>query len=110
MLLSLGAVVSAFLTVSHVNASPTPLGAVDDSSTAYAVKSFHHVPQKWEKIGAAPSNHILTLQIGLKQGRFDEILQHLNEGKHEKLQAMIILSIPSFRSHCESSFTNKTSV
>jgi tripeptidyl-peptidase-1 len=78
MLLSLIAVVSALLTVSPVVSSPTPLDGV---RTAYTLKSFHHVPRKWSRIGEAPSDHVLSLQIGLKQGRFDEVLKHLNEGK-----------------------------
>jgi hypothetical protein len=81
MLLSLAVAVSALLAAPPVVASPTPLGDAG-ASTAYALKSFHHVPRKWERVGAAPPNHVLTLQIGLKQGRFDEILQHLHEGRH----------------------------
>lgn len=47
----------------------------------YAVKSSHHTPRKWQKAGAAPPNHVLNLQIGLKQARIDDVLQHLNEGR-----------------------------
>jgi tripeptidyl-peptidase-1 len=80
MLLSLASVGAALLAVVPAVASPTPLGNVD-ASTAYALKSFHHAPRKWERLSAAPSDHVLTLQIGLKQGRFDDILQHLHECK-----------------------------
>jgi hypothetical protein len=77
MLLKWIAVVSALCTVAPVVCSPTPLSGV---STSYALKSFHHVPRKWSRIGDAPPDHVLTLQIGLKQSRFDEVLKHLNEG------------------------------
>jgi hypothetical protein len=85
-------VVSALINVADVFASPTPPGAAGDS-VAYTLKSYHHVPPNWERIGAAPPNHALTLQIGLKQGRFDEILQHLNKGEAEKLSNITSTSI-----------------
>jgi tripeptidyl-peptidase-1 len=73
------AAVSALLTFAPlVVSTPAPLR---DASTAYALKSFHHAPRKWARIGDAPSDHVIRLQIGLKQGRFDEILKHLDEGK-----------------------------
>ena len=49
--------------------------------SSYAVKETHPVPPKWEIIGDAPANHIISLQIGLKQSQFDELERHLYEGK-----------------------------
>jgi tripeptidyl-peptidase-1 len=46
----------------------------------YAVKDTHNVPRKWSRIGPAPSDHVIHLQIGLKQSQFDELERHLYEG------------------------------
>jgi len=48
--------------------------------TDYAVKETHTIPRRWASAGRAPSNHMLHLQIGLKQERFDELERHLHEG------------------------------
>jgi tripeptidyl-peptidase-1 len=64
------------LLVSSVVASP-----IDKlQKREFAVKSFHHTPRKWQRFGAAPPNHVLELQIGLKQSKIDDLLRHLNEG------------------------------
>jgi len=47
--------------------------------TDYAVKEVHLAPRRWASAGRAPSNHMLHLQIGLKQERFDELEQQLLE-------------------------------
>lgn len=47
----------------------------------YAVKDKHHVPRLWKRIRPAPEQHVLNLQIGLKQSRFDELERHLYEGE-----------------------------
>lgn len=52
----------------------------------YAVKERHHVPRKFKRIGPAPSQHKIRLQIGLKQSQFAELERHLYEGSHEKLR------------------------
>lgn len=54
---------------------------VQHHQSSYAVKEAHHVPQQWTRIGDAPSNHLINLQIGLKQGQFEDLEQHLWEGK-----------------------------
>ena len=46
----------------------------------YAVKETHAVPPKWKIVGDAPANHVVNLQIGLKQSQFDELERHLYEG------------------------------
>jgi len=48
--------------------------------SAYVVKDSHHVPRKWTRIGPAPAQHLIRLQIGLKQNRFSELERHLYEG------------------------------
>jgi hypothetical protein len=76
MLPSLPIVLTAVFTLAcGVSSSPT-----SHLSKNYALKSTHHVPRKWSRIGSAPPGHIITLQIGLRQGRSDEILRHLNQG------------------------------
>jgi tripeptidyl-peptidase-1 len=74
---SFASVASALLLLaSAVVASPIDKLQVRE----YAVKSFHHTPRKWQRFGAAPPDHVLELQIGLKQSKIDDLLQHLNEG------------------------------
>jgi tripeptidyl-peptidase-1 len=50
------------------------------SRTSYAVKEKHNVPQKWKKMGRAPADKMMHLQIGVKQGQFNELERHLYEG------------------------------
>ncbi|SLM34708.1 tripeptidyl peptidase protein [Lasallia pustulata] len=47
--------------------------------TPYAVKDSHVVPRKWTRVGPAPADHRINLQIGLKQSQFDELERHLYE-------------------------------
>jgi tripeptidyl-peptidase I len=69
---------SVFLTVAvAVNAV---FGSPVHSRTAYAVKETHRVPRKWTKMGRAPADRMLNLQIGVKQSQFDELERHLYEG------------------------------
>jgi len=35
------------------------------------------VPEGWETIGPAPSDHRLTVRIGLKQDKIDDLITHL---------------------------------
>jgi len=46
----------------------------------YAVKETHYVPREWQKLGRAHGARTIQLQIGLKQGRFQELDRHLQEG------------------------------
>ncbi|KAL8785889.1 MAG: hypothetical protein Q9213_003121 [Squamulea squamosa] len=57
-----------------VSCSPVP------SRSAYAVKDSHHVPRKWTRVGQAPANHVVNLEIALKQSQFDELERQLYEG------------------------------
>ncbi|KAE8445914.1 hypothetical protein EG329_012693 [Mollisiaceae sp. DMI_Dod_QoI] len=45
----------------------------------FVVKETHPVPSKWSRISAAPADHIINLQIGLKQSQFYELERHLYE-------------------------------
>ena len=50
-------------------------------SRRYVVKETHPVPSEFSRIGGAPGDHLLRLQIGVKQGQFDVLEKHLWESK-----------------------------
>jgi tripeptidyl-peptidase I len=56
------------------------IGSPVRARSLYAVKDTHYVPKKWSRVGPAPSDHVIYLQIGLKQSQFDELERHLYEG------------------------------
>jgi tripeptidyl-peptidase-1 len=55
-------------------------GSPIESRTAYAVKETHRAPRKWTKMGRAPVDAILNIQIGVKQSQFGELERQLYEG------------------------------
>lgn len=69
---------SRFLSVAV--AAQAALATPLKSRTAYEVKEIHQVPRKWSSQGRAPSDHMLHMQIGLRQHKFDELERHLYEG------------------------------
>ncbi|KAH7310279.1 peptidase S8/S53 domain-containing protein [Rhexocercosporidium sp. MPI-PUGE-AT-0058] len=52
---------------------------VTGNRSLYSLKERHHVPRKWSRIGPAPSQHMIQLQIGLKQSQFSELERQLYE-------------------------------
>lgn len=60
-------------------AAEAVLGNPIQVRTAYAVKEKHWVPKRWTKMGRAPSEKMINLQIGVKQSNFGELERHLNE-------------------------------
>jgi tripeptidyl-peptidase-1 len=46
----------------------------------YVVKETHYAPREWTKLQRSNGDSMVQLQIGLKQGRFDDLVKHLNEG------------------------------
>lgn len=50
------------------------------SRSPYVVKETHFVPLGWTKQERSHGGKTIQLQIGLKQGRFDELDRHLQEG------------------------------
>jgi hypothetical protein len=46
----------------------------------YAVKEVHNPSKQWTRIKDAPGDSKLTLRIGLKMDRWDELERHLDEG------------------------------
>lgn len=65
---------SALLAVAQVTFA-TPI----QSRTPYRVKDVHHVPRGWTKVRRAPAEHVIDLQIGVKQSNFAELERHLYE-------------------------------
>lgn len=61
-------------------AAPAVL-ATPVARSPYVVKETHFVPKEWEKLGRAHGAKTIQLQIGLKQGRFEELDRHLHEGE-----------------------------
>ena len=60
-----------------IAAAATPLRVRSE----YCVKEHHNVPPKWNRISDAPLDHLINLQIGLKQSRFDELERQLYQGE-----------------------------
>ena len=56
----------------------------------YVVKESFSVPQKWSRLARAPSNHVLNLQIALRQSQFDDLERDLYEGKTIARQCIYI--------------------
>lgn len=48
-------------------------------NTDYTVKETHSIPRGWSRVSKPSKDHLLELQIGLKQERFDELRKHLFE-------------------------------
>lgn len=67
------------------------LGSPIRARTPYAVKETHNVPRKWHNRGRASGSNTIHLQIGLKQGQFDELERHLYEGMRAIIIIIIIL-------------------
>lgn len=65
----------ALLTAIAAQALATPI-----ARTPYVVKEKHFVPKEWQRLERSHGGKTIQLQIGLKQGRFDELDRHLHEG------------------------------
>ncbi|KAF8860349.1 tripeptidyl peptidase-like protein [Acephala macrosclerotiorum] len=57
----------------------TVSGSPSERRADYAVKDRHVVPWSWTRVGPAPSQHKIQLQIGVRQGNFNELERHLYE-------------------------------
>lgn len=74
----------------------------------YVVKETHHVPKGWQRLERSHGGKTIELQIGLKQGRFDELDRHLDEvsdpdhvryGQHLSADEVDELVAPSSETH-----------
>jgi hypothetical protein len=66
----------------------TPVGG----RAGYRIKETHPPPSKWRRLGPAPSDYILHLQIGLRQGRFHELESYLQAGKEASQNTVLSLT------------------
>jgi hypothetical protein len=48
---------------------------------SYVLKERHEVPAGWRVVRRADKNHLVQLQIGLAQGRVDEMIRSLEDGE-----------------------------
>ena len=76
------------------DALATPISA----RSPYVVKETHYVPKEWQKQDRAHGGKTISLQIGLKQGRFEELDRHLHEGKNCHRGVLLKLSADSAQS------------
>ena len=67
-------VVLAAVAARDVLASPI------QARSPYVVKETHYAPREWTKLERSHGGKTIQLQIGLKQGRFEELDRHLHEG------------------------------
>ena len=67
--------------------------------SAYSVKEKHYVPRSWTKLERANGQNRIELQIGLKQGNFDELERHLYEGTRPFLVSLSARVPPPLRPH-----------
>ncbi|KAF3064317.1 Tripeptidyl-peptidase sed3 [Daldinia childiae] len=67
------------LAFSAILAAQVSLASPVGSRTPYRVKDTHHVPRDWKRVRRAPADHVIDLQIGVKQSNFPELERHLYE-------------------------------
>lgn len=48
----------------------------------YEVKETHYAPREWTKLDRSHGDRVIQLNIGLKQGNWDELERHLHEGQY----------------------------
>ncbi|KAI4606925.1 hypothetical protein J4E83_009836 [Alternaria metachromatica] len=74
----------------------------------YVVKETHYAPREWTKLERSHGGKTIQLQIGLKQGRFEELDRHLHEvsdpdharyGHHLSADEVDELVAPSSETH-----------
>ena len=82
---------SALLAVQGAFANPV------GSRTPYRVKDSHHVPRAWKRVRRAPADHIIDLQIGVKQSNFAELERHLYEGMDRSCNIYVPFGICEMR-------------
>ncbi|KAJ4374374.1 hypothetical protein N0V83_003115 [Neocucurbitaria cava] len=88
-------------------AAPAVL-ATPIARSPYVVKETHFAPREWTKLDRANGGKTIQLQIGLKQGRFEELDRHLHEvsdpdharyGQHLSADEVDELVAPSSETH-----------
>ncbi|KAK0130194.1 hypothetical protein ONS96_000717 [Cadophora gregata f. sp. sojae] len=62
-------------------------GTVNGKRPQYLLKERHYVPSAWSRVGPAPADHLIQLQIGLRQSQFSELekqLYQVSDPRHER--------------------------
>lgn len=77
-----------------------------ERSSGYGTKDEHYVPRAWRRIGPAPGDHMIRLQIGLKQSGFSELERHLYEGKRDVTPGRWCISV--LRRNAAANFSNNS--
>lgn len=92
-----------FAAIATREALATPI-----ARSLYVVKETHHVPKGWQRLERSHGSKTIELQIGLKQGHFDELDRHLREvsdpdharyGQHLSADEVDELVAPSSETH-----------
>jgi tripeptidyl-peptidase-1 len=78
-------------------AAQAVLASPISARSPYTVKETHYAPREWTKMERANGESVIELQIGLKQGNFDELERHLYEGK------TLPCHLPLFHDFCPTS-------
>ncbi|KAF2101914.1 subtilisin-like protein [Rhizodiscina lignyota] len=65
--------------LSWLAASHLVIASALSSRSSYLLKEKHIVPTGWRRIGPAPAHRKVSLQISLRQDRFEELERHLYE-------------------------------
>lgn len=66
-----------FTAIAAVQVVANPIRS--SSRTPYRVKESHFVPRQWKRVERAPADHVIHLQIGIKQGDFETLERYLYE-------------------------------
>lgn len=61
-------------------------------TTGFQLKENINVPKGWTRIGAAPADHTVKLQIGLYQSNFDSLERQLLEVSDRMSSVLIVTS------------------
>ena len=69
------------LLLSTAIAAQAVLASPIRARTPYMLKETHNPPREWTRLERANGKNIIQLQIGLKQGNFEELERHLYEGE-----------------------------
>ena len=78
---------AALLATNSAYASPL------QNQYAYALKSAHPTPNSFTKVGPAPADHVINLEIGLKQAYFDELERQLYDSNYDLSRLDVFLLI-----------------
>jgi len=88
-------------TLTLLAAVATGVIATPVARSSYAVKETHFVPRDWSRLGRSHGGKTIQLQIGLKQGSFEELDRQLHEST---IPAITIFVASKFTTEDSSNF------